>query len=43
MEEDEGQPWGAWMLLLPRTLPETQDSWALLPLLAWGTAKYDRP
>lgn len=41
MEEDEGQAWGDWMLLLllPRTLPETQDFWALLSLLAWGTAK----
>lgn len=43
MAMGEGQPWGAWVLLLPRTLPETQDFWVLLSLLAWGTAKCDRP
>lgn len=40
---DEGQPWGSWMLLLPRALPETRDFWILPSLLGWGTARWDRP
>lgn len=40
---DEGQPWGSWMLLLPRALPETRDFWILPSPLGWGTARWDRP
>lgn len=36
-----GKVISCWMLLVPSTLHGTQDSWVLLSLLVWGTAKAD--
>lgn len=41
MRDSQGDVISCWMLLLSSTLPGTQDSWVLLSLLVWGTARDD--